>query len=146
MCFVRLSKWMTCLVATLFSVGVNASELGDGYLLGEGDTLNIQVFDENVEGLFTVSEDEVSTTHWTGGCAGRNRREFRRKIAASLGARFVRPQIQVSVKVYGSQPVQVLPGKGAGFGTPQSGMAVLDVIGEAVLPDRGLQKSSAVPG
>lgn len=136
MCFVRLSKWMTCWVAVLLPVGANALEPGDGYLLGEGDTLNIQVFDENeLSGSFTVGEDGSIDYPLIGrvDVQGETVASLDEKITASLGARFLRdPQIQVSVKVYGSQPVQVLGSvKEPGSVHLKGKMTVLDVIGEA---------------
>ena len=132
----RLSKWITGLIVGVVSVGAHASEAGDGYLLGEGDTLDIQVFDENeLSGSFTVGEDGSIDYPLIGrvDVQGETVVSLDEKITASLGARFLRdPQIQVSVKVYGSQPVQVLGSvKDPGSVHLKGKMTVLDVIGEA---------------
>ena len=110
---------MTCVMAVLFSVGANASELGDRYLLGEGDTLNIQVFDENeLSGLFTGEDGYRLPIDWTGGCAGRNRREFRRKIRRWAHGLYAIPDSGLCEGV-AANLCRYWVRKGAGFGTPQ---------------------------
>jgi polysaccharide export outer membrane protein len=133
---VKLCLLMTCLtVASLASIA-RGSDAADGYLLGEGDTLTIQVFDENeLSGSFTVGEDGNIDYPLLGRVEvqGQTVATLDATLTASLGARFVRdPQIQVAVKVYGSQPVQVLGSvKQPGSVHLTGKMTVLDVIGEA---------------
>ena len=42
----KLPILLTCLFSIVLSPAVRAEDSVDGYLLGEGDTLTIQVFDE----------------------------------------------------------------------------------------------------
>jgi len=127
---------MTCLVVAASASNAHGAEDSDGYLLGEGDILNIQVFDENeLSGSFTVGEDGNIDYPLLGRVEvqGQTVAMLDETLTSSLGARYVRdPQIQVAVKVYGSQPVQVLGSvKQPGSVHLTGKMTVLDVIGEA---------------
>ena len=132
----KLSLAMTCMVLAVAAPAAQGSEEADGYLLGEGDILSIQVFDENeLSGSFTVGEDGNIDYPLLGRVEvqGQTVSMLDEALTASLGARYVRdPQIQVAVKVYGSQPVQVLGSvKQPGSVHLTGKMTVLDVIGEA---------------
>ena len=132
----KLPFLLTCLFSVVLFPVAHAEGSADGYLLGEGDTLTIQVFDENeLSGPFIVGEDGSIDYPLLGrvDVEGHTVASLDEKLTTSLAARFLKdPQIQVSVKVYGSQPVQVLGSvKEPGSVHLKGKMTVLDVIGEA---------------
>lgn len=108
----------------------------DAYVLGAGDVVSIQVFDESeLSGSFIISENgsidypllgQVEVTGQTTGALDQ-------ALTSRLGAKYLRdPQIQVSVTKFGSHPVQVLGAvKKPGLVHLSGRNTVLDVIAEA---------------
>ena len=108
----------------------------DAYILGAGDTVSIQVFDENeLSGVFTVSDDGSIDYPLLGrlSVAGQTTDAVDEVLTAELGTKYIRnPQIQVAVEKFGSHPVQVLGAvKKPGLVHLSGRDSVLDVIAEA---------------
>ena len=108
----------------------------DAYVLGAGDSVSIQVFDENeLSGTFTIGEDGSIDYPLLGrlGVSGQTTDALDETLTAQLGSKFLRdPQIQVSVDNFGSHPVQVLGAvKKPGLVHLSGRNSVLDVIAEA---------------
>ena len=89
-------------------------EPGDTYRLGAGDTVEIQVYqEEDLTGMYTIREDGFIEMPLLGRvCAvGRSVGELSDGLAEELGSAFlVNPQVSVRVETFNSQPVQVLGG------------------------------------
>jgi len=129
---------LSCLIASFFFLvfGTEVRAEDDAYLLGSGDSIQIQVFDENeLSGSFTISEDGTIDYPLLGRVvvAGKSASDFDQSLTASLGSKFLRdPQIQISVAEFGSHPVQVLGSvKKPGLVHLSGRNTVLDVIAEA---------------
>ena len=132
----KLSILMTCVFSLFVSGAALAVDTTDGYLLGEGDTLTIQVFDENeLSGTFTIGEDGTIDYPLLGRfeVAGQTASGLDTALTDRLGTKYLRePQIQVSVSEFGSHPVQVLGAvKKPGLVHLTGRNTVLDVIAEA---------------
>lgn len=113
-----------------------ASAQDDAYVLGAGDTVSIQVFDENeLSGTFTIGEDGSIDYPLLGrlSVSGQTTDALDETLTAHLGTKYLRdPQIQVSVDNFGSHPVQVLGAvKKPGLVHLSGRNSVLDVIAEA---------------
>ena len=97
-----------------------ASAQDDAYVLGAGDTVSIQVFDENeLSGTFTIGEDGSIDYPLLGrlSVSGQTTDALDETLTAHLGTKYLRdPQIQVSVDNFGSHPVQVLGAVKTEFG------------------------------
>lgn len=108
----------------------------DSYVLGVGDSLSIQVFDEaELSGNFTVDEDGVIDYPLIGRLAvsGQTANGLDESLTQSLAARYLQdPQVQVEVTEYRSHPVQVLGAvKTPGLVHLSGRSTVLDVIAKA---------------
>ena len=77
----------------------------DAYVLGAGDSVSIQVFDENeLSGTFTIGEDGSIDYPLLGrlGVSGQTTDALDETLTAQLGSKFLRdPQIRVSVDISG---------------------------------------------
>jgi len=110
--------------------------LDDSYHVGAGDIIDIQVFGEaDLSGSFQVAEDGGIDFPLLGRVSVQNLSVagLDGAITGQLAAKYLRdPQVQVTIKSFGSQPVQVLGAvKNPGvfhLGGPTS---VLDIIAEA---------------
>lgn len=126
------------LMASFFMVllGGEAQAQVSSYVLGVGDSIAIQVFDEKeLSGTFTVGEGGVIDYPLVGrvDVAGQTIAAFDESLTAELGEKFLRdPQVQVEVLKFRSQPVQVLGAvKKPGLVHLSGRSSVLDVIAEA---------------
>jgi polysaccharide export outer membrane protein len=116
--------------------GAPAHAEGAAYVLGPGDALSIQVFDEGeLSGIFTINEDGTIDYPLLGRVvvAGDTATGFDQTLTAALADRYLRdPRIQVSISKFGSHPVQVLGSvKKPGLVHLSGHNTVLDVIAEA---------------
>ena len=126
------------LIASWFLVllGGDAHAQVGSYVLGVGDSISIQVFDEQeLSGTFTVGEGGVIDYPLVGRVevAGQTVASFDQSLTAELAEKFLRdPQVQVEVSAFRSQPVQVLGAvKKPGLVHLSGRSSVLDVIAEA---------------
>lgn len=124
-------------VAFLVAFGsLSAEAKDDSYVLGVGDSVSIQVFDETeLSGNFTVGEDGVIDYPLVGrvSVSGKTAKGLDESLTQSLAARYLKdPQVQVEVTEYRSHPVQVLGAvKKPGLVHLSGRSTVLDVIAEA---------------
>jgi len=126
------------LIASFFMMllGGEARAQVGSYVLGVGDSIAIQVFDEQeLSGTFTVGEGGVIDYPLVGRLevAGQTVASFDQTLTAELSEKFLRdPQVQVEVSKFRSQPVQVLGAvKKPGLVHLSGRSSVLDVIAEA---------------
>ena len=121
---------------SLMMASYRAHAEDDAYVLGAGDSVSIQVFDEGeLSGSFTIGEDGTIDYPLLGRVqvAGQTASGLDSSLTERLGTKYLRdPQIQVSVDQFGSHPVQVLGAvKKPGLVHLTGRNTVLDVIAEA---------------
>ncbi len=119
----------------MFSTG-DAWADDESYVLGAGDSLSIQVFEEaELSGNFTVGEDGVIDYPLVGrvSVSGHTAKGLDEVLTSTLAARYLKdPQVQVEVTEYRSHPVQVLGAvKTPGLVHLSGRSTVLDVIAKA---------------
>ncbi len=126
------------LIVAFFMVfaGLSAEAKDDSYVLGAGDSVSIQVFDESeLSGNFTVSEDGAIDYPLVGrvDAAGQTANGLDQALTQSLAEKYLKdPQVQVEVTKFRSHPVQVLGAvKKPGLVHLSGRSTVLDVIAEA---------------
>jgi polysaccharide export outer membrane protein len=117
-------------------VSFSADAKDESYVLGAGDSVTIQVFDEaELSGSFTVDEDGAIDYPLVGrvDVAGVTAKALDEELTQSLAARYLKePQVQVEVTKFRSHPVQVLGSvKKPGLVHLSGRSSVLDVIAEA---------------
>jgi len=131
---VKISALIACF-ALFFGIKSAHAE-DDAYVLGSGDSVSIQVFDESeLSGSFTIGEDGTIDYPLLGRVqvAGQTATGLDMALTERLGTKYLRePQIQVAVAKFGSHPVQVLGSvKKPGLVHLTGRNTILDVIAEA---------------
>jgi polysaccharide export outer membrane protein len=96
----------------IIMAGLAVAQEPESYELGVGDTLEIQVYQEDdLSSMYTISDDGAFEMPLLGRIEARGMsvQDLSEALASALGnAYLVNPQVSVRVEVYNSQPVRVL--------------------------------------